>query len=199
MPSRATLPLLDEIRGCRLCADALPHEPRPVLSFGPRARVVIIGQAPGSRVHASGVPWDDPSGDTLRQWMGIDRDTFYDPNLVAIVPMGFCYPGAGRSGDLPPRPECAPTWHPRILEQLDVRLTLLLGQYAQARYLGDRRGRSLTETVRQWRTYGTNTLPLPHPSPRNNRWHAKNPWFSGEVLPVLRRRLTRAGLRHPKG
>lgn len=198
MPERSALPLLREIRGCRVCADALPHEPRPVLSFGPNARLVIIGQAPGSRVHASGVPWDDASGDTLRQWMGVERETFYDPDVVAIVPMGFCYPGSGRSGDLPPRPECAPTWHPRILEQLDVGLTLLLGQYAHARYLGDRRARNLTETVRQWRTYGTDVLPLPHPSPRNNRWHAKNPWFSREVVPVLRRRLTRLGVRTAK-
>lgn len=189
------LTLLKEIRECRVCADALPHGPRPVVSFGPGAGVVIIGQAPGSRVHASGVPWDDPSGDRLRAWMGIGREQFYDPDTVAIVPMGFCYPGAGKSGDLPPRPECAPLWHQRILRQLDVGLTLLIGRYAQAEYLGERRGDSLTETVRRWRIYGTATLPLPHPSPRNRRWFARNPWFESEVVPVLRRRLRKVGAR----
>jgi uracil-DNA glycosylase len=189
------LRLLEEIRACKVCAAVLPNEPRPILSFGPDAAVVIIGQAPGARVHASGIPWADASGDTLREWMGIDRERFYDPNLVAIVPMGFCYPGAGKSGDLPPRPECAPLWHDRILEQLDVKLTLLIGQYAQARYLGDRRGATLTETVRQWRKYGTSTLALPHPSPRNRPWLARNPWFHEEIIPVLRRRLGRIGVR----
>lgn len=195
MPRSAALRLLGEIRGCTACADALPHGPRPVVSFAPKAAVAVIGQAPGARVHASGVAWDDRSGDTLRTWMAIDRETFYDPDRIALVPMGFCYPGAGKSGDLPPRPECAPLWHARIFEHLDVRLTLLIGQYAQARYLGDRRGKNLTETVRNWRDYGTSTLPLPHPSPRNRRWLATNPWFQTEVLPVLRRRLTRAGVR----
>lgn len=177
-----------------MCSAALPHGPRPVVSFGKGARVAIIGQAPGSRVHASGVPWDDPSGETLREWMGVDGETFYDPELVAIVPMGFCYPGTGKSGDLPPRPECAPLWHERILEHLDVQLTLL-GRYAQGRYLGERQGKNLTETVKQWRSYETSMLPLPHPSPRNRRWLARNPWFAKEVLPVLRRRLRRAGVR----
>ena len=194
MPRSAALRLLEEIRGCTTCAPVLPHGPRPIVSFAPRAAVVVIGQAPGSRVHASGVPWDDPSGDTLRAWMGIDRETFYDADKVALVPMGFCYPGKGKSGDLPPRPECAPLWHARVFEHLDVRLTLLIGQYAQARYLGERQGKNLTETVRNWRAYGTATLPLPHPSPRNRRWLANNPWFETEVLPVLRRRLTRAGV-----
>lgn len=195
MARSASLKLLDEIRGCRVCATELPHDPRPVLSFGRKASVVIIGQAPGSRVHASGVPWDDPSGDTLRTWMDVSHPTFYDPERVAIVPMGFCYPGAGKSGDLPPRPECAPQWHAAILRHLDVGLTLLIGQYAQAYYLGDRRGKNLTETVRGWRSYGTGVLPLPHPSPRNRRWLAKNPWFDRDVVPVLRRRLRRLGLR----
>ncbi len=195
MPRSAALKLLDEIRSCRICEASLPHEPRPVLDFAPGAKVAIIGQAPGSRVHASGVPWDDPSGETLRAWMAIPRETFYDPTKVAIVPMGFCFPGAGKSGDRPPRPECAPRWHPPILEHLDLQLTLLIGQYAQARYLDDRRGKNLTETVRGWKNYGAALLPLPHPSPRNRRWLAQNPWFTTEVLPVLRRRLRRAGLR----
>ncbi len=194
MARSAALRLLQEIRGCTTCAAVLPHGPRPIVSFSPRAAVVVIGQAPGSRVHASGVPWDDPSGDTLRAWMGIDHETFYDADKVALVPMGFCYPGKGTSGDLPPRPECAPQWHPRVFEHLEVRLTLLIGQYAQARYLGERLGKNLTETVRNWRAYGAATLPLPHPSPRNRRWLANNPWFETEVLPVLRRRLTRAGV-----
>ncbi|PRP95522.1 Uracil DNA glycosylase superfamily protein [Enhygromyxa salina] len=189
------LRLLEEIRACTACAAALPHDPRPVVSFGTTARVAIIGQAPGARVHASGVPWADPSGDTLRAWMDIDHATFYDPNIVAIVPMGFCYPGAGKSGDLPPRPECAPLWHEQIFNHLDVQLTLLIGRYAQARYLGQRQGKNLTETVRQWRRYGTSILPLPHPSPRNRRWFARNLWFADEVLPVLKRRLRRLAVR----
>jgi uracil-DNA glycosylase len=192
---KTSLTLLEEIRACRVCADGLPHEPRPVLSFGSRARVALIGQAPGAVVHKSGVPWDDASGETLREWMGIDRERFYDPDTIAIVPMGFCFPGHGKSGDLPPRPECAPLWHERILAGLEIELTLLLGQYAQARYLGDRRAKTLTETVRQWRKYGTSVLPLPHPSPRNRPWMAKNPWFRDELIPVLRRRLKRVGAR----
>lgn len=195
MSRRASLALLNEIKACRVCADKLPHEPRPVLSFGPRARVALIGQAPGASVHKSGVPWDDPSGETLRDWMAIDRDRFYDPDVIAIVPMGFCFPGHGKSGDLPPRIECAPLWHERIFEQLDVDLTLLVGQYAQAQYLGDRRARTLTETVKNWRDFGSSVLPLPHPSPRNRPWLAKNPWFMKEVVPVLRRRLGRVGAR----
>jgi len=187
--------LIEEIRACRACEDVLPHEPRPVVSFGSGARVALIGQAPGAVVHASGVPWDDASGRTLREWMGIDRERFYDADAIAIVPMGFCFPGHGKSGDLPPRPECEPLWHARIFAHLDVDLTLLVGRFAQARYLGERRGRTLTETVRQWRIYGRHVLPLPHPSPRNRPWLAKNPWFAREVIPVLRRRLGRLDLR----
>lgn len=193
--ARRRLPLIEEIRACRVCADSLPHEPRPVLAFARGARVAVIGQAPGAVVHRTGVPWDDASGATLRDWMAIERGHFYDPERVAIVPMGFCFPGRGRSGDAPPRPECAPLWHDRILAELDVELTLLIGRYAQARYLGDRRRGTLTETVRAWRSYGTGVLPLPHPSPRNRPWLARNPWFEREVVPVLRRRLTRAGVR----
>lgn len=185
--------LVSEIRACTVCAESLPLGPRPVVSVHPEARLLIIGQAPGRRVHGSGVPWDDPSGVRLRQWMGIDGATFYDPRRVAIVPMGFCYPGTGKSGDLPPRPECAELWHQRILDRLgNVQLTLLLSQYAQAHYLGTRRKKTLTETVRAWRDYGPEFMPLPHPSPRNNRWLKKNPWFEVDVLPELRSRVAAA-------
>jgi uracil-DNA glycosylase len=191
-------PMLDnvlvEVRSCRLCAVHLPLGPRPVLHAAPDARLLIVGQAPGRRVHESGVPFDDPSGERLRDWLGIDRDTFYDPARVAIVPMGFCYPGTGSGGDLPPRPECAPTWHPRVLPLLGaVRLTLIIGQYAQAALLGDTRGTNLTATVQDWRTHlEHDRLPLPHPSPRNNRWLKRNPWFAEELLPVLRQRVADA-------
>lgn len=186
--------LLAEARACTVCAPSLPHEPRPVLAFAPSAKVAVIGQAPGAVVHASGVPWDDRSGEKLREWMAIERETFYDPKKLAIIPMGFCFPGKGRSGDLPPRPECEPLWHPKILELLDIRLTLLIGQYAQARYLGELRKKTLTETVRSWRDYDKTMLPLPHPSPRNRPWLARNPWFDKEVVPVLRRRLRAVGV-----
>lgn len=195
MTRSPSLRLLDEIRSCRLCAEHLPHPPRPVVSFSAEAAVVIIGQAPGAAVHASGIPWDDPSGDTLRHWMGLDRERFYDPAAIAIVPMGFCYPGRGRSGDRPPRPECAPQWHERVLGLLEPRLTLLVGRFAQACYLAQECGPTLTQTVQQWRRYGPAVLPLPHPSPRNRPWMAKNPWFQAEVVPVLRRRLRRLGVR----
>lgn len=195
MTRSRSLLLHEEIRSCRLCAEHLPHEPRPVVSFSAEARVVLIGQAPGAAVHASGIPWDDPSGDTLRTWMGLDRERFYDPTALAIVPMGFCYPGRGRSGDRPPRPECAPRWHQRVLGLLEPRLTLLIGRFAQEHYLGPKRGATLTQTVQQWRRYGPTVLPLPHPSPRNRPWLANNPWFQDEVIPVLRRRLRRLGVR----
>ncbi len=186
--------LLADIRACRLCAAHLPLGPRPVLQAGAEARVLIVGQAPGRRVHASGVPFDDASGDRLRDWLGVDRDTFYDPNRIAIVPMGFCYPGTGAGGDLPPRPECAPTWHPRLLPLLQrVRLTLVIGQYAQAALVGDARGANLTATVQAWRTHLQHgRLPLPHPSPRNNRWLRRNPWFEADLLPALRQRVAAA-------
>lgn len=180
--------LVTEIRACRVCADALAHEPRPVLRVSATARLLIVGQAPGARVHASGVPWDDPSGRVLRGWMGVDDATFYDVARIAIVPMGFCYPGTVAGGDLPPRPECAPLWHPRVLAALRPDLTMLLvGSYAQARYLGPKRGRTLTDTVRAFRDYGPRTFPLPHPSWRNRAWAARNPWFEAEVVPELRR------------
>jgi uracil-DNA glycosylase len=182
--------LLAEVRACRLCAAHLPLGPRPILRADVRARVLIVGQAPGTRVHATGIPWNDPSGDRLRGWLAVDREAFYDERRFAIIPTGFCYPGRGRSGDLPPRPECAPLWHPRLRELLpNIELTLLIGQYAQAHYLGARRKAALTATVHAWRSYLPDFLPLPHPSPRNTRWLSLNPWFEQEVVSELRERI----------
>ncbi|MFV8817784.1 uracil-DNA glycosylase family protein [Haliea sp. E17] len=186
------LPLIDllsEVRACRLCEKDLPLGPNPVLRASASARLLIVGQAPGTRVHASGIPWNDPSGDRLRQWLQMDRERFYDDSRIAIVPMGFCYPGRGRSGDLPPRPECAAQWHAALLEQMPrIELVLLIGQYAQNHYLGRSR-ETLTERVRRWRDFGPRFLPLPHPSPRNTLWLKRNPWFEAEVVPELRRRV----------
>ncbi len=183
--------LLQEIEGCRICAASLEHPPRPVLRLRPGARILICGQAPGTRVHETGIPFNDPSGDRLRDWLGVDRDTFYDAGRIAILPMGFCFPGQdARGGDLPPRRECAPAWRDRLSPWLaQVRLTLLIGQYAQAWYLGRRRRQSLTETVHHWRDYLPDFLPLPHPSWRNNAWLRRHGWFAAEVLPELRRRV----------
>ena len=182
--------LFEEIRACRLCEAHLPLGPRPVIRGAESARLLIIGQAPGTRVHASGIPWDDPSGDRLRHWLGVDKPTFYDESRIAIMPMGLCYPGKGKSGDLPPRPECAPAWHDKVLMLLpNIELTLLIGQYAQHRYLGKAARGSLTETVRSWADYGFGWLPLPHPSPRNSLWLKKNPWFEQEVIPHLQQRV----------
>jgi uracil-DNA glycosylase len=180
--------LLAEIRACRVCEASLPCGPRPVVQAGRAARLRIIGQAPGRKVHETGIPWNDASGDRLRSWLGLSAAQFYDPDKVAILPIGFCYPGKASSGDNPPRPECAPLWHARLNAQLpDVHLTLLIGQYAQAYYLGARRKPSLTETVRAWRDYlPTGIIPLPHPSPRNQPWLAKNPWFEADLLPGIR-------------
>ncbi|MEM1178204.1 MAG: uracil-DNA glycosylase family protein [Acidobacteriota bacterium] len=181
--------LLTEISGCRLCAEALPHGARPVVQLDPEAPVLIAGQAPGRRVHESGVPFDDPSGDRLRDWMGVDREEFYDPSRIAILPMGFCYPGTGTSGDLPPRPECAPAWRERALDALaGVRLTLVIGMYAQKYHLPES-GKTLTAAVKEWLSYWPRVLPMPHPSPRNRRWLAKNPFFEAEVVPTLRGRI----------
>lgn len=183
--------LLAEIRSCRLCEAHLPLAPRPVLQVSGTSRLLIVSQAPGRKAHDSGIPFDDASGKRLREWLGVDSGTFYDASRIAILPMGFCFPGTGRSGDLPPRPECAPTWQPRLLPLLgQVRLTLAIGQYAQAGLLGERRGRNLTETVLAWRQHlERGVLPLPHPSPRNQLWLTRNPWFETELLPVLRQRV----------
>jgi len=184
--------LLREVRACRLCELQLSLGPRPVLRADARSRVLIVGQAPGTRVHATGIPWNDPSGDRLRDWLQVDREAFYDARRFAIIPAGLCYPGRCRSGDLPPRPECAPLWHPRLRALLPaIELTLLIGRYAQAYYLGARRKPTLTATVRAWREYLPEFLPLPHPSPRNTRWLQVNPWFASEVLPELRARVER--------
>lgn len=198
MPKSLTK-LLREIRACTLCAEHLPQGPRPVLAAHSDARVLIVGQAPGRRVHASGVPWDDPSGDRLREWLGLEREVFYDARRVALVPMGFCYPGTGRSGDLPPRPECAATWHEPLLAGLTrVRLVILLSQYAHDGYLGERCKDSLTDTVRAWKEYGPRYVPLPHPSPRNNLWLRRNPWFARRVLPDLQKRVRAALANGPR-
>jgi len=179
-----------EIRACTLCAHALPMGPRPVLQVSKSARILIVGQAPGIRVHQTGVPFDDPSGNRLRAWMGIDKNVFYDAEKIAIVPMGFCYPGTGKSGDLPPRPECAPTWRAKLLDQLpQISLTLVIGQYAQAWHLGRLAKDNLTETVKAWQEFGRNVIPLPHPSPRNNIWLKKNPWFEQEVIAALQQQV----------
>jgi len=181
--------LLDEIRTCTVCAQALAAGPRPIVQFSDKSRLVIIGQAPGARVHESGVPWQDDSGRRLREWTGLTDCDFYNPAKVALMPMGFCYPGTGESGDLPPRPECAPLWHDRILNVLkDNRLTLLVGSYAQARYLkGTGKKPTLTEAVKDFKSYGPAWFPLPHPSWRSGIWMKRNPWFESRVLPALRR------------
>ncbi|MEE9128092.1 MAG: uracil-DNA glycosylase family protein [Planctomycetota bacterium] len=179
--------LLSEVRACRVCEEYLPLGPNPVLRAHQDARLVIVGQAPGTRVHETSIPWNDPSGDRLRRWLATDRDTFYDEKRIAIIPMGFCYPGRGRYGDLPPRPECAELWHQKLLAKIpDLRLMLLVGQYAQAYYLGAQRKKTLTATVQVFREYLPELLPLPHPSPRNTLWLKRNPWFEAEVVPQLR-------------
>ncbi len=191
--SRPLAPLLREIRACTLCEAHLPLGPRPVVRASATARLLIVGQAPGTKVHATGIPWNDASGKRLREWLGMTPEQFYDEAAIAIVPMGFCYPGKQGSGDAPPRPECRATWHPRLLPQLkSVRLTLLFGQYAHAYFLGDRRKATLTETVRAWREYAPAHLPMPHPSPRNIGWFKANPWFEAEVVPTLRERVREA-------
>jgi uracil-DNA glycosylase len=185
--------LLAEIRACRHCAEALPVEPRPIVQAGSNAGVLIIGQAPGSKVHLSGVPWDDDSGDRLRLWTGLSREAFYDPEQVALMPMGFCYPGKGTGGDLPPRPECAPLWHARLLAVLPlVKLTLLVGQYAQAAWLPKALRPSMTEAVRRHTEAPLGQFPLPHPAWRSQLWMKKNPWFETDVLPVLRAKVAAA-------
>ncbi len=178
--------LLQQINACTICQKHLPHGIRPVVQISRTAQLLIIGQAPGRKVHETGIPWDDASGNQLRKWLNIDKETFYDANKVALVPMGFCYPGKGTSGDLPPRPECAPQWHKDILDNIkDIKLTLLIGQYAQEYYLKDRAKSNLTQTVIAYKEYLPAYLPTPHPSPRNRFWLKKNPWFEEEVIPYL--------------
>ena len=183
--------LLREVRACRICEGELPFGPRPVVQLASTARLLIIGQAPGSKVHRSGIPWNDASGDRLRDWLGMDRSTFFDEAKIALLPMGFCYPGAGENGgDNPPRPECAPRWHERLLKHLpDLKLTLLAGQYAHRFYLGLGRKASMTETVKAFSQYGPRFFPLPHPSWRSAIWMQKNPWFEKEAIPELRKAL----------
>jgi len=185
--------LLADIRRCAVCTAHLPHPPRPVVQAAPEARLVIIGQAPGSRVHESGVPWHDQSGDRLRAWLGLDCATFYDPSIVALIPIGFCYPGAANGADRPPRPECAPLWHARLLPLLPaVQLTLLVGIHAQNHYLPNQGKPTMTERVRAFAAYGPNHFPLPHPSWRSTGWMRRNPWFDSHVLPALRRTVQSA-------
>ena len=183
--------LLADIRGCQICAPHLLHAPRPVLRVSKAAKLCIVGQAPGVRVHNTGIPFNDPSGDRLRSWMAVDRDTFYDESRIAIIPMGFCFPGLdAKGGDLPPRKECAQTWRHRLFEQLpNIEVTLLVGSYAQVWHLGQRSKGSLTETVSAWREFLPDFLPLPHPSWRNNAWLKRNSWFEAEIVPVLRQRV----------
>ncbi|TWG89309.1 uracil-DNA glycosylase [Cupriavidus gilardii J11] len=182
--------LLAQVRGCRVCEAQLPLGPRPVVRAHSDARILIVGQAPGTRVHATGIPWNDASGKRLREWLGVDDDTFYDETRLAIVPMGFCYPGRGNGGDNPPRPECARLWMDQILARLThIELTLLVGRYAQAHFLGAGNKASLTDTVMAWRDYAPRFVPLPHPSPRNQGWFKRHPWFSEQVLPMVRERV----------
>jgi uracil-DNA glycosylase len=187
--------LLNEIRNCSVCEKFLPFGTNPIVAASRSSKIVIIGQAPGKIVHDTSFPWNDRSGDNLRDWLGIDKSTFYDPKKIALMPMGFCYPGPGKSGDLPPRPECAPLWHEKLLSIIrDVKLILLVGQYAQDYYLGDEKRGTLTETVKNFKKYLPEYFPLPHPSPRNNIWKKKNPWFDKEVLPALKRNVKQIAL-----
>ncbi len=182
--------LLSEVRACTICESDLPHGVRPVVQLHAEAKILIAGQAPGNKVHDSGVPFDDASGKRLREWLGVSREVFYDPKQFAILPMGFCFPGTGKSGDLPPRSECAPAWREQLLGHLDqLQLTIVLGKYAQNYHFG-KASASVTDLVKGWRTYWPNAVPLPHPSPRNNIWLRKNPWFEIELLPILQQRVS---------
>lgn len=184
--------LLTEVRACAVCAQHLPLGPRPLVQAHTAARILIVGQAPGRKAHENGVPFSDASGNRLRDWLGITPEVFYDARKIALLPMGFCFPGTGRSGDLPPRPECAPQWRGALLGHLrHLQLTLVIGQYALAHHLPQERA-SLTEVVRSWRTHWPQLLPLPHPSPRNQLWLKRNPWFERELLPALRARVAEA-------
>jgi len=190
MSSETLEKLLRQVRACTLCAAELPLGPRPVLQLGTGARILVVGQAPGTKVHATGIPFNDPSGERLRAWMGIDRETFYDPGRIALLPMAFCYPGRGRGGDLPPPPRCAQTWRAELLSHLGpVELTLVLGQHARAWHLPEARG-TLTDIVADWRRHAPAVIPMPHPSPRNRRWLKTNPWFEAEVVPWVQARVS---------
>lgn len=179
--------LIAQIKSCTVCKDHLPLEPNPVFTAHKSSKIIIVGQAPGLAVHNTGIPWNDKSGDNLRRWLDISSETFYNPELISIIPMGFCYPGKGKSGDLPPRKECAPLWHPSLLEHLNqVDLVLLVGKYAQDYYLEDNPYKTLTATVQNYKTFLPKFFVLPHPSPRNNIWMAKNEWFKHLVLPELK-------------
>ena len=183
--------LLKEVNDCRLCEEHLPLGPRPVVQASSQAKILIAGQAPGRKVHETGIPFNDPSGDRLRDWMGIDKTLFYNDSKIALVPMGFCYPGTGKSGDLPPRPEYADAWREKLLSNLpNIELTLVLGQYSHKYHLGTLRKNNLTKTVKSWKEYwNRGLLPLPHPSPRNNMWLRNNTWFEKEILPALKPRV----------
>lgn len=183
--------IINEVKECTLCVPHLPLGPRPVFQMHPKAKILIVGQAPGSKVHATGIPFDDPSGNRLRDWMGINKDIFYDAEKIAILPMGFCYPGTGKSGDLPPRKECAEKWRNQLLGLMpEIQLTLVIGQYALDWHLKDQKKKNLTETVKAWKEYWPESLPLPHPSPRNNIWLKKNEWFEKEILPDLKQKIS---------
>lgn len=185
--------LIRDIRACTICKAHLPLGPRPILQIHPNARILVVGQAPGRRVHETGIPFNDPSGVRLRQWMGIDESVFYNAEQIALLPMGFCYPGTGKSGDLPPRPECAEKWREQVLQRLtNIKLTLVIGQYAHAWHLKGRQNATLTETVRNWEAHWPAFVPLPHPSPRNNIWLKKNQWFEEELVPKLQQRVSDA-------
>ena len=187
MPSLSAL--LIEVRACRLCAEHLPLGPHPIVQLHPSARILIAGQAPGKKVHETGLPFNDVSGDRLRAWLGISREVFYDARQIAILPMGFCFPGTGKSGDLPPRPECAPAWRAELLSHLKkLQLTLVIGRYAQDYHLPNE-ATSVTEVVQAWRKHWPHIVPLPHPSPRNIRWLKHNPWFEEELIPALQTRV----------
>lgn len=182
--------LLEAVRDCRACEPHLPLGPRPILRAGETARILVVGQAPGARVHTTGIPWDDPSGERLRAWMGVGEDIFYDESRIAIIPMGYCYPGRGNGGDMPPRRECATLWLDHLLAKLPkIELTLLVGQYAQHHFLPSRRKPSLAETVRAWQEYAPLYIPLPHPSPRNQPWFKRHPWFDQQLIPMLQSRI----------
>jgi len=182
--------ILSEIRNCTVCKGFLPHLPRPIIQASRVSKILIIGQAPGQKVQDSGIPWDDASGNNLREWLGVDKQAFYNENIFALIPMGFCFPGSGKSGDLRPRPECAPLWHQEVLKLMtEIKLTLLIGQYAQNYYLKNSAKITLTETVKNYKEYLPNYIPLPHPSPRNNIWQKKNMWFKESLIQVLQEKV----------